>query len=90
MPADAVADAEHVAFVVLGDEHPAPYPGSKHVALYGRFFGGTDLALLTTASRFHPASIAGLAVGAMGCFVFSVAFRHWLRERRAWRDAPPA
>ncbi|MHC4502659.1 MAG: hypothetical protein ACYTFI_05080 [Planctomycetota bacterium] len=39
-----------------------------------------------TASRFHGASIAGLVVGAMGVFVFTVALRHWLRERRAFRE----
>ena len=36
-----------------------------------------------TASHFHPASIAGLLVGAMGVFVFAVALRHWLGQRRA-------
>jgi hypothetical protein len=36
----------------------------------------------TERGRFHPASIAGLVVGAMGVFMFSVALRHWLRERR--------
>ncbi|MHC4502893.1 MAG: hypothetical protein ACYTFI_06280 [Planctomycetota bacterium] len=39
----------------------------------------------TTASRFTGASIAGLVVGAMGVFVFAVALRHWLSERRALR-----
>jgi hypothetical protein len=34
------------------------------------------------ASRFTGASVAGLVVGAMGVFVFTVALRHWLRERR--------
>ncbi len=43
----------------------------------------TPLCVEPTASRFHPASIAGLVVGAMGVFVFSVALRHWLKERRA-------
>jgi len=37
----------------------------------------------TTASRFHPASIAGLVVGAMGVFVFGLYLRRWLDERRA-------
>ena len=37
------------------------------------------------ASRLHGASIAGLVVGAMGVFVFAVALRHWLGERRALR-----
>jgi len=32
---------------------------------------------------FHGVSIAGLVVGAMGVFVFSVALRHWLKERKA-------
>ncbi len=36
--------------------------------------------------RFHVASIAGLVVGAMGVFVFSVALRHWLWERRRFRE----
>jgi len=37
----------------------------------------------TAASRFHPASIAGLVVGAMGCFIFGLYLRRWLRERKA-------
>ena len=37
----------------------------------------------TTASRVHGASVAGLVVGAMGVFVFTVALRHWLNQRRA-------
>jgi hypothetical protein len=40
----------------------------------------------TTASRWHGASIAGLVVGAMGVFVFTVALRHWLGERRRFRE----
>ncbi len=39
-----------------------------------------------TASRLHGASIAGLVVGAMGLFVFPVALRHWLGERRTFRE----
>jgi hypothetical protein len=34
-------------------------------------------------SRFHPASVAGLVVGAMGCFIFGLYLRRWLRERKA-------
>jgi len=41
------------------------------------------LWLDTTASRFHPASIAGLVVGAMGCFIFGLYLRRWLAARRA-------
>ncbi len=39
------------------------------------------------AGRLHGASIAGLVVGAMGVFVFTVALRHWLKERRAFGEA---
>ncbi len=38
------------------------------------------------ARRFTGASIAGLVVGAMGVFVFTVALRHWLGERRRFRE----
>jgi len=34
-------------------------------------------------SRFHPTSIGGLVVGAMGCFIFGLYLRRWLRERNA-------
>ena len=53
--------------------------------------GSVDISILTTASRFTGASIAGLVVGAMGVFVFTVALRHWLRERRKFREqaCPP-
>ena len=44
------------------------------------------VALDTTASRFTGASIAGLVVGAMGVFVFNVALRHWLGQRRRFRE----
>jgi len=56
----------------------------------GRIVHQTDnylfLAVDTTRSRFTGASIAGLVVGAMGVFVFTVALRHWLNERRAFRE----
>ncbi len=34
----------------------------------------------------RPRRRAGLVVGAMGVFVFAVALRHWLRERRRFRE----
>ncbi|MHC4506442.1 MAG: hypothetical protein ACYTFI_24365 [Planctomycetota bacterium] len=43
-----------------------------------------DLFLDAGASRFTGASIAGLVVGAMGVFVFTVALRHWLNQWRAF------
>jgi len=46
--------------------------------------GGLPLAIIdTTASRLHPTSIAGLVVGAMGCFILGLYLRRWLRERKA-------
>jgi hypothetical protein len=42
----------------------------------------------TTASRFHPASIAGLVVGAMGVFIFGLYLRRWLVERKALASQP--
>jgi hypothetical protein len=45
-----------------------------------------DDGIILGESRFTGASIAGLVVGAMGCFVFTVALRHWLGERRRFRE----
>ena len=42
----------------------------------------------TTASRLHPASVSGLVVGAMGCFIFGLYLRRWLRERKALVSQP--
>ncbi|MHC4248256.1 MAG: hypothetical protein ACYS9X_03930 [Planctomycetota bacterium] len=36
----------------------------------------------TTASRFHPASVAGIVVAAMGAFVFGLYLRSYLKGRR--------
>jgi hypothetical protein len=44
-------------------------------------FDGGEFVLDTTASRFTGASIAGLVVGVMGCFVFGAVLRHWLGQR---------
>jgi hypothetical protein len=48
------------------------------------------LCIDTTASRFTGASVAGLVIGAMGASVFAVALRHWLGERRRFREAARA
>jgi hypothetical protein len=66
----------------------APAPGTR-VLVCGRVvppFLGIDLIINSTRSRWHGASIAGLVVGAMGVFVFTVALRHWMRERRRFRE----
>ncbi|MHC5057729.1 MAG: hypothetical protein ACYTKD_23915 [Planctomycetota bacterium] len=44
--------------------------------------------LLLNASRFTPASVAGLVVAAMGTAVFALHLRRWLAERRAFRTLP--
>jgi len=41
------------------------------------------------ASRFHPASIAGIVVGLMGCFIFGLYLRAWLRERTRHEGRTP-
>ncbi|MHC4252383.1 MAG: hypothetical protein ACYS9X_24965 [Planctomycetota bacterium] len=38
--------------------------------------------------RWHPSSVGGLAVGAMGVFIFGLYVRGWLRERRALAREP--
>ncbi|MHC4250473.1 MAG: hypothetical protein ACYS9X_15200 [Planctomycetota bacterium] len=63
-------------------------PGS--VDLYGRVYVywpsyGTyerGLRIDSTASRFHPASVAGLVVAVFGALVFALYLRRWLVERR--------
>jgi len=50
--------------------------------------GRSGLDLITRASRFTSASIAGLAVGAMGIFIFGLYLRRWLRERTALASEP--
>jgi len=37
----------------------------------------------TRASRLHPASVAGIVVGAMGVFIFGLHLRMWVKERKA-------
>ena len=46
----------------------------------------SGLLVDAVASRCHGGTIAGLVVGAMGAFVFTVALRHWLGERRKFRE----
>jgi len=45
----------------------------------------------TNASRFTGASVAGLVVGAMGCFIFGLYLRRWLRDRNTafTTEGPP-
>jgi hypothetical protein len=42
-----------------------------------------DACVLFVQGRWHPASIAGIVVGAMGAFVFGLYLRSYLRGRRS-------
>jgi len=61
---------------------PSP-PGRIILRSRDHIFGlseGTPV-ILADSSRFHPVSIAGLVVGAMGCFIFGLYLRKWLMGR---------
>jgi len=91
---------ERVAFeVTLPPGAPPPTPDAEIISA-GRLIVGYPrgpmylmrppfLVLDTTASRFHGASVAGLVVGAMGCFIFGLYLRAWLGERKALASQPP-
>ena len=67
----------------------------KQLVLAGRIFwsfpapdASAVFYLDATVSRFHPTSVAGLVVGAMGLFIFTLYLRSWLRERNALACEP--
>jgi len=80
-------------FLEDGSEHYMGfyYPPLHKIALgtpvtvTGRLLMGymSEPVVRGDASRFHPASVAGIVVGGMGCFIFGLYLRRWLRERRA-------
>ncbi|MHC4251708.1 MAG: hypothetical protein ACYS9X_21515 [Planctomycetota bacterium] len=87
----AVGKHHGVAEVELHYEHDKK-PVHGDVGVWsGRLTVGNGgfLAVDTTVSRFHGASIAGLVVGAMGCFIFGLYLRRWLIERKALAGTPP-
>jgi len=69
---------------VLARKLPRAPMGSR-VAFRGRLkpMHGMPLCVDGTRSRLHGASVGGLAVGAMGCYIFGLYLRRWLRERKA-------
>jgi len=81
---DLVHPDTEITVLVRGTE---VLPIEEEVTTVGRVTLNPDVVIDTAFTRFHPASIAGLVVGAMGVFVFAVALRHWLGERRAARGA---
>ncbi len=60
-----------------------PIPG-EHLRLKSRFELTDEAATVDGfASRFHPVSIIGLGIGAMGVLVFAFALMNWMKRRRA-------
>jgi len=72
----------HVGWPGRMDVKPSPtaaFEGRARVeTMTGGFFA---IVLDTSDSRLHGASVAGLVVGAMGCFIFGLYLRRWLREK---------
>jgi hypothetical protein len=72
--------------VVLPADEGEADAGSERTYVGRLRYEGTPrwfcLVLDTTASRFAEATVAGLVVGAMGCFIFGLYLRAWLRERK--------
>ncbi len=48
----------------------------------------SSLAFTVGSHRLSGPSIAGLVVGAMGCIIFGLYFREWVRARKALAQAP--
>jgi len=47
-----------------------------------------DSLVDATAHRLTGSSVGGIAVGAMGCFIFGLYLRRWLGERKALASQP--
>jgi hypothetical protein len=77
-------------YVLVDATESRPYWGSDiDVVFEGRVVErGAHLLVDATASRWHPASIAGLVVGAMGVFIFGLYLQGWLRGRKALAGQP--
>ncbi len=70
--------------LVLTPSARAAYIGPPDPALEN----SKPLSLDSCVGRWHHASIAGLVVGAMGCFIFGLYLRGWLVERKALASQP--
>ncbi len=66
---------------------PPPAPGAPGEWV-GRIAMEGVAKLDTAASRFYPASVAGLVVGAMGLFVFGLYLRSWFIGRKTLAHKP--
>jgi len=86
-----------LAYGALGDDIFVILPAEADLEDEQTYIGRLEIVgrpdyyainLDTTASRFTGASIAGLVVGAMGCFIFGLYMRTWLGERKALARQP--
>jgi len=78
--------------ILVPPSRVSPYGMGQDVTFHGRLVlsefwwvgvvGIAPLSLDSTAGRWHPASVGGLVVGAMGALVFGLYLRSWLRARR--------
>jgi hypothetical protein len=91
----AVSDGTGEVEAMLLSSQEEPHREGDEVAFCGRLvlqewgwsMDGSPLTLDPNASRFHPASVAGLIVGTMGAFVFALYLLSWLRAR--WQPVAP-
>jgi hypothetical protein len=73
---------EEVSVVGRVDERGACVGWSEGAQAY------VSCRILEGASRLTGTSIAGLVVGAMGCFIFGLYLRRWLIDRKALASQP--
>ena len=91
-----VTDETGSVRILVPSVQEAPYREGEDTELRGRLTADdwwwvadlseksmSQFALDISASRWHPASVAGLVVGSMGAFIFALYLRGWLRGRRA-------
>ncbi|MHC4249523.1 MAG: hypothetical protein ACYS9X_10395 [Planctomycetota bacterium] len=88
-----VGEKDHAIHVCLPRTGPTP-PNGEIRAFTGRviYIHHTtfhpDQLIHAAAGRLTAESIAGLVIGAMGCFIFGLYLRAWLRERKALASQP--
>jgi hypothetical protein len=75
--------------VLLADTSEKPCSEGDEAEFRGRLaltamwnWDRRPMALDASVGRFHPGSVAGLVVAAMGMFVFALHLRGWLRGRK--------
>jgi hypothetical protein len=76
----------HLEVIATGDRGPPVTLNGRYIRPHGSYLFGSSLHV--DEGRFHPASVAGIVVGAMGVFIFGLYLRRWLRERKALAREP--